>query len=92
MSWLREGLGKVRELGAEISSRLVPVLPPRQGSSLVAAAKQVGWPGKDRSEGAAQLEAQALAAVDAGPAAVEQLCQAWRVGGGRMRARPGAGS
>jgi len=47
-----------------------------QGSSLVTAAKQV----KHRltsEQGDAQLESQALAAVAAGPNAVEQLCQAW---------------
>lgn len=47
-----------------------------QGSSLVAAAQQV----KHRltsEQSDAQLEAQALAAVAAGPNAVEQLCQSW---------------
>ena len=76
MSWLRESIGKVRELGAELPSPIFAASSPRQGTSLVTAAKQV----KDRlvsERGDAQLEAQALAAVEAGPKGVEQLCQAW---------------
>ncbi|CAJ1438103.1 unnamed protein product [Effrenium voratum] len=61
MPWLQDTIDKVRE----------------QGTSLVSTAadhvkRKLGTESAD-----AQLESQALAAVEAGHAAVEQLCQAW---------------